>query len=345
MKLPIRRLLLAAALTLLAPMAAHASLQTLSNLYVFGDSLSDGGNYAGPGGPGTFPPFPYAGTRYSNGPTAVEYLWQAYNPGDTSFKPSNYGGTNYALGGATTGTFSFNSINPNVPSALQPWFASQGGVANQVTQFAGDCSLCFNPADSLFVLWAFPNDVFANVAFASVGFPSLTPMDLITYGVTNIVSSIQVLVAEGATHFLIPNMPDLGNTPGFAGNAGLTGLTLAFNSALAGALTGLDQALTNVEITQFDVFGAVNDVIKNPTQYGLTNVTEQCVENILNGRCNPYDNSWLFWDSVHPTTAGHAILGDQLAAAVPEPATLWLMAPALVLLAVRRRQQKLRLNN
>ena len=335
MKLPIRRLLLAAALTLLAPMAAHASLQTLSNLFVFGDSLSDGGNYAGPGGPGAFPPFPYAGARYSNGPTAVEYLWQAYNPGDTSFKPSNYGGTNYALGGATTGNFSFNSINPNVPGVLQPWFASQGGVTNQVAQFANSCSFCFNPADSLFVVWAFPNDVFANAAFG------LTVSQLITNGVTNIVSSIQTLAAEGATHFLIPNMPDLGNTPDFAGNAGLTGLTLAFNSALAGALTGLDQALTNVEITQFDVYGAVNDVIKNPAQYGLTNVTEQCVQNIQNGRCNPFDNTWLFWDGVHPTTAGHAILGAQLAAAVPEPATLWLMIPALVLLAVRRRPQKL----
>ncbi|OGA96099.1 MAG: hypothetical protein A3E79_07805 [Burkholderiales bacterium RIFCSPHIGHO2_12_FULL_61_11] len=126
MKLRIRGLLLAAFLTLLAPVAAHASLQTLSNLFVFGDSLSDGGNYNGPGGPGTFPPPPYVGARYSNGPTAVEYLWQAYNPGNTSFSPSNFGGTNYALGGATTGAFNFNSINPNVPSALQSWFASQG---------------------------------------------------------------------------------------------------------------------------------------------------------------------------------------------------------------------------
>ena len=84
----IRGLLLAAALTLTAPLAAHAGLQALNQLFVFGDSLSDGGNYAGPGGPGTYPPSPYDTTRYSNGPTAVEYLWQAYNPGNTNFKPS-----------------------------------------------------------------------------------------------------------------------------------------------------------------------------------------------------------------------------------------------------------------
>ena len=206
-----RGCLFAGLLALGMPFSAHATLQTLSNLYVFGDSLSDGGNYNGPGGPGTFPPPPYAGTRYSNGPTAVEYLWQAYNPGDTSFKPSNFGGTNYALGGATTGTFGFNSINPGVPPALQPYFGTQGGVANQVSQFANACSGCFNPASSLFVVWAFPNDIFANALF------NLTPAQLIGAGITNIVTAIQALAGEGAQHFLIPNMPDLGVTPEFRG--------------------------------------------------------------------------------------------------------------------------------
>ncbi|MBK5206973.1 MAG: PEP-CTERM sorting domain-containing protein [Polaromonas sp.] len=337
MKLRIRRLLLAASLALLAPMAAHASLQTLSNLFVFGDSLSDGGNYNGPGGPGAFPPPPYAGARYSNGPTAVEYLWQAYNPGNTSFGPSNFGGTNYALGGATTGAFNFNSINPNVPPALRPWFEFQGGVSSQVTQFAGGCNGCFNPADSLFVVWAFPDDVFSNAVF------NLTPTQLITNGVANILGAIQALAVEGAQHFLIPNMADLGITPEFRNTnnaAGLTGLTGAFNSALAGALTALDQAMNNVEITQFNVFGTVNNWINNPTQYGLTNVTDSCVANLLNGQCDPA--TWLFWDGVHPTTAGHALLGVQFAAAVPEPASLWLIVTAMVLLAIRRRPQKLR---
>jgi len=328
MKLQIRKLLLAASLALLAPMAAHASLQTLSNLFVFGDSLSDGGNYNGPDGPGALPPPPYAGARYSNGPTAVEYLWQAYNPGNTSFSPSNFGGTNYALGGATTGAFNFNSINPNVPSALQSWFELQGGVSSQVAQFAGGCSGCFNPADSLFVVWAFPDDVFANALF--------TPTQLITNGVNNILGAIQALAAEGAQHFLIPNMPDLGAVPESHGNASLTALTMAFDDALAAALTALDLALS-AEITQFDTFSFVNNVIHNPGAYGLTNVTDACLGNVA---CDP--DTWLFWDGVHPTTAGHTLLGAQFAAAVPEPASLWLIVTAFALLAIRRRPQKLR---
>ncbi|OGA96098.1 MAG: hypothetical protein A3E79_07800 [Burkholderiales bacterium RIFCSPHIGHO2_12_FULL_61_11] len=172
---------------------------------------------------------------------------------------------------------------------------------------------------------------------------NLEPLDLITNGVNNILGAIQALAAEGAQHFLIPNMADLGISPEFRNTpdaAGLTGLTAAFNSALAIALTALDQAMNNVEITQFDVFGMVNNVINNPTQYGFTNVTDSCVANLLNGQCDP--DTWLFWDGVHPTTAGHALFGAQFATAVPEPASLWLIVTALALLASRRRPQTLR---
>ena len=336
MKKSVHGLLLAALVALVVPFSASAALQTLSNLYVFGDSLSDGGNYNGPGGQGAFPPAPYAGARYSNGPTAVEYLWQAYNPGDTSFKPSNFGGTNYALGGATTGSFGFNSINPGVPGALQPWFASQGGVANQVAQFAGGCTGCFNPASSLFVVWAFPNDIFANALF------NQTPQDLIGAGVANIAAAIQALALEGAQHFLIPNMPDLGATPDFRGGPqapGLTFLTQSFNAALGAALTQLDQALS-AEIVQFDTYSALADLRQNPSQYGLTNVNDNCTANLANQTCNP--NTWLYWDGVHPTSAAHRILGAQLAAAIPEPGSLLLVVPALMLLALSGRNRKLR---
>lgn len=343
MKLKFRNYLLATSLALLAPLAAHASLQSLSSLYVFGDSLSDGGNYAGPTIPNvieTFPPSPYLGARYSNGPTAVENLWQAYNPGDASFKPSNYGGTNYALGGATTGTINFNSVNPGVPTAeMKTWFGNQGGVTSQVAQFAGICDNCItDPATSLFVVWAFANDVFYNAALGSVNpLYALDIPTLIGNGVTNITNAIQTLAAEGAQHFLIPNLPDLGITPNFLGTglAGdMTALSVAYNYALAGALNGLGAAMSSIEIVQFDVFGLFGDVVANPAQYGFSNVTQQCVQNLANGLCDP--DTWLFWDSVHPTAAGHALLGARFAAAVPEPATWWLMLPALVLLARRR---------
>lgn len=127
------------------PPPAKASIPALTNLFVFGDSLSDGGNI-GIFSSGTFPPSPpYAAGRASNGEVAVEVLWKRFNPGNTSFKPSaTLGGlgTNYALFGSTTGT------KNNVPNL------SSFGNSSQLQRFDLQ-NLPFNPSTSLFVVWVF----------------------------------------------------------------------------------------------------------------------------------------------------------------------------------------------
>ena len=343
MKRPLAAFLAASILTLSLP--APAALTTLSNLFVFGDSLSDGGNSGlltqsllPPNG---FPPPPYAGGRYSNGPVAVEYLWQSYHPGSTSFTPSLAGGTNYAIGGATTGVVNFNSINSNVPPPLQPSFNNLG-LASQLAQFqtfvAGGGT--FNRATSLFVVWAFPNDVFWALQTGQLpdhpGVPA-TPAALVTQGVQNIVGSIALLASLGAEHFLVPNMADLGETPfglaqGPGGSAMLTGLTEGFNGALGGALS----ALPTLDIVQFDTFGAFRELRDNPAAFGFTNATQACVQNPAT--CDP--NTWVFWDQLHPTTATHRILGTEFAAAVPEPSTIVLVATLLLLMGVAVRMRR-----
>src|ERR1041384_6306889 len=84
-----------AALTLMTGVvAAHADQTPFSRIFVFGDSLSDTGNfYALSGG---FPPAPYAGGRFSNGKLWVEYAAEALHMQILS-------GDNYAVAGATTG--------------------------------------------------------------------------------------------------------------------------------------------------------------------------------------------------------------------------------------------------
>jgi phospholipase/lecithinase/hemolysin len=328
------------------PLSAAASLTQLTNLFVFGDSLSDGGNSglltqqaAGV----VFPPPPYAGGRYSNGLTAVEYLWNSYNPGNPGgFAPSIAGGTNYAIGGATTGTANFNAVNPGVPDPLKPVFANFGN-AWQLQQFA-TAAPAFDPATSLFVVWLFPNDVFA----ASAGLPAGTVPgspggpDLISNGIANILTTIQTLTALGARHFLVPNMPDLGDTPAFLGDAFLSGLTALFNANLGQQLTLLDQFLPS-EIVQFDTAAAFDAILQNPGAYGFNNWTQGCVSNFGfgSGQCNPTNwDTWLFWDGVHPTTATHRLLGAQFAAAVPEPASIVLIAAGLVVMVWRRRARR-----
>jgi phospholipase/lecithinase/hemolysin len=334
------------------PASANAALTSLSDLFVFGDSLSDGGNsglasQAATGGSVVFPPPPYVGGRYSNGPVAVEQLWSSFNPGNTSFTPSLAGGTNYAIGGATSGLANYNSVNPNVPDPLKPVYANLGN-AWQLSTYAGQ-GRSFNAATSLFVVWLFPNDVFnwaktGNLPGTATGAPG-APGDvnaLIGNGIANILTTVQTLAAGGATHFLVPNMPDLGKTPSGAADAGLlTPLTMGFNYYLAQGLTALDNALPSVDIVQFDTFAALNNMIADPGAYGFDNVTESCVDNLLNGRCNP--DKWLFWDGAHPTTSADALLASQFrAAVVPEPETYALMAFGLLLIGyVARKRQKL----
>ena len=125
-------------------------------MFVFGDSLSDGGNSglitqaAGM----VFPPPPYAGGRFSNGPTAAEQLWNLYNA-DGGLQPSLAGGTNFAVGGATTDVQNFNEVNGIVPESLRPAY-DDFGAARQLEQFQAyvatndfdpDCSgtVCIRP--------------------------------------------------------------------------------------------------------------------------------------------------------------------------------------------------------
>ena len=316
---------------------AAAGLAQLTNLFVFGDSLSDGGNsglrtqeYTG-NPAAVFPPPPYFNGQYSNGPVAAQYLWNAYNPG-AAFAPSLAGGTNYAIGGATTGTANFNTVNPSVPGALQPAFADRG-TAWQLAQF-GAAAPAFDPASSLFMVWLFPNDVFW--ASATGTLPGQVPgapggANVVANGIANISATIQALTLAGARHFLVPNMPDLSMTPALMGSPDAAFVSAAFNANLALALDALDAALP-IDIVQVDVAGILSQVLADPGAFGFTNATQSCVDNFA--VCDP--DSWLFWDGVHPTTAAHRLLGTLFAQAVPEPSTLASLVLAMLVLGAGR---------
>ncbi|MEO8304381.1 MAG: SGNH/GDSL hydrolase family protein [Betaproteobacteria bacterium] len=329
-------------LLLSVPLAAIASLGQLSNLFVIGDSLSDGGNSGlrtqqFTGDPSVvFPPFPYYNGQYSNGPVAVQYLWDIFNPGNPGgFKPSLAGGTNYAIGGSTSGSENYNAIRTDVPPVINAAFA-QYGAAWQMQTFAAQQPV-FDPATSLFVVWLFPNDVFytqqtgalSGVVPGSPGGP-----DPISNGIANILTIVQTLAAAGAQHFLVPNLPDLGLIPAFLGTPlqpTLSGVSALFNANLAAQLTLLDQALP-IEIVQFDTAGAFNAILNDPAAYGFENTTGSCVDNLASGVCNPGNwDRWVFWDGVHPTTSTQHLLATEFAAAVPEPSSLALAALALMI--------------
>jgi phospholipase/lecithinase/hemolysin len=253
-----------------------------SQMVVFGDSLSDVGNVSN----ATFgisPGSSYYNGRFSNGPLWVEDLAGALSL--TSPTYSRSGGTDWAYGGAHTG-----------PGSITHVFFTFPNVQTQINNYLN----ANNPdANKLFVVWAGGND------FIDGG---TNPSSV----VTNTANEITSLADRGATNFIVPNLPLLGEVPRFkgtAGEAGMTSLSSQFNSQLASTLAGLKSSL-NINIYPLDVQAFFADVLANPGQYGFTNVSSPA----LNGSTVvPNPDQYLFWDDIHPTRVAHQLLAGRAA--------------------------------
>jgi phospholipase/lecithinase/hemolysin len=325
---------------------------------VFGDSLSDNGNSGvissnAASFPPIFPPPPYNGARFSNGKVAAEYLWQAFNPSGPTLQASLQGGTNFAVGGATSGVENFIQYSdfPIAP-ALKAAYAGRGN-AWQLDQFG---SPSFDPDTSLFMVWMFPNDPFTFFANGGLGVGTFDgntspagPAAIVPTAVSNIIGSILELAGKGARNFLVPNTPDLGLIPEFIGT-GLQGtfsdLSDKFNTELALKLDELSASRPDLDIVSFQVDDLLAEVRTNPGAYGFSNVTQRCLANIAATPCsNP--ETYLFWDGTHPTTAGHSLIGQRFYQATyePVPAPLPLVGGLAAMGWSRRLRQRLRLRS
>lgn len=334
----LRRLALAAGLAL--PAAASAGY---SQIYVLGDSLSDVGNieaaYApivaanggvplpilGLAAPGT--PSAYAPSRASNGPIWIDAFAGAF--GFTSVASLD-GGTNYAFGGARTDNQLYNPVIPDFLGLLQQRDAL---LADRPT---------LDP-NALYVVWGGANnlqDILTGRPRAD-GTPQSVGQTLADLGLI-----IDSLAAAGATHFLVPNAPNIGLVPrlrerGPAAVAFGTLLTDALNGGLAALIDSRRQA--GLDILDFDTAGFLAEVVANPASYGLGNVTERCYTgDDLNfngtGRICADPASYLFWDGIHPTTTGHALLAQAMLQHIPEPAGPGLLLAGLAAAACNSRR-------
>jgi outer membrane lipase/esterase len=162
----------------------------------------------------------------------------------------------------------------------------------------------------------------------------------------DIAGILTVLQALGATNITVWNTPDAGVAPAILTLAplldplfqALLGETFAetatdvaeeMNEALADALGKFPS------VRLFDLFGLVDSVVADPARFGLLNATAPCAALPL---CDP--SRFLFWDGIHPTSAGHLIIGNAMIAFVPEPTSAALVLVAVIALTgVSRRSR------
>ncbi|MEE8535065.1 MAG: SGNH/GDSL hydrolase family protein, partial [Kiloniellales bacterium] len=209
--------------------------------------------------------------------------------------------------------------------------AANTGILSQVANFEAAGGKIRRK--DITIVWGGAN----NYLFDPAADPSVVVGDLVL--------AIEQLAGLGAQSFVVPNQPNLGDTPlgtfvlSPPERALLNVLVRMHNRQLAAAMAELREDL-GLRIVLLDINSAVQAILRNPEASGFFNVTVPClIQNLdgsrtVTGVC-PSDGEGsfdatgtFFWDLIHPTTAVHALIAifAQVALAAEEPA---LMAEAM----------------
>jgi phospholipase/lecithinase/hemolysin len=241
-------------------------------LYAFGDSLSDTGR--NPPSPATS----YFNGRYSNGPLWVEYLSASLG---LPYNAAN----NFAVSGSTTSDLLSEiaglPASPNLPSAL---FTIESGG----NDFLQNANLGTNDA-----AWGI----------------------VVSNAVANFTNAVGVLYTNGAREILVATLSNVGQIPFFSAYSAnyrvyVGSKVAAFNSQLASAMTNAMQHSAGLRIYLADFNQETGNILSAPAAYGFTVSTIGALQDpaLTDKSFTGPGANYVFWDSVHPTTRGHALL-------------------------------------
>jgi len=282
--------------------------QSFSNLFIFGDSMSDTGNLASV--VGNFPPA-YYNNRVSNGPVSVEILGERLGLStDASLHLiSQNAGTNYAVASATAGGNEAFDLNTQVNAFL----AAYGSSA---------------PEDALYVVFIGGNDVRSARDIKDRG----SVKAALKNSTDNIKQNINRLIASGARFFVVMNSIDMGRIPeallsgSELNNSALskktTKITRIFNRLLKRNIRDIENEL-NIEIAEFNNFKFLRRVIYRADSFSFSNTREPCFfysTLTFHPDCDFGENAgeFLFFDEKHTSAKANVLIGDALFKVVKE---------------------------
>jgi phospholipase/lecithinase/hemolysin len=296
--------------------------QPFNDIIAFGDSLTDVGNVAGLTEPGVAPVINgyYEETHFSDNILWIETLanyWKlpTRTPGrghSTTLPPQTKGNT-WAWGGseAASGSVQPEGVIEPIPNLLKE--VNQYLATNVVTR------------NTLYAIWSGADNLLVGGKFG--------PRAAIQ-AVKAVEKSMRRLRAAGARHFLIFNMPRLGDTPsaqsgGRIDEAAANLYSIAYNKALRDTLRKLrHDPFFGANIYFVNVYAElvrVVDTVKSGETYtpsffvpgppvAINNVTDEGLD--FFNMTGTFPPNYLFWDDVHPTTQGHQVVAGLVIKAI-----------------------------
>lgn len=345
-----------AAAVLMASLATTTQAMPYSQLIIFGDSLSDSGQFPDTGSP-LLGGNPTGGLRFTNrtGPNYFNNNTEYYDAVSTQRLASMLGlqalpstpilpqaltgnpdGTNYAVGGYRTDQVlaSITAANGSVVNAGGGTIRTRNGYLVDVPRV---------DSNALFYINGGGNDVLQGI---------VNNQSTAASAAADLVAGVAALQRAGARTIIVSDLPDVGFTPaGFAsGNrATWSSASSFFNAELGSQLSALGGnvirlnfrgLLTEVQsdlaafgfdssITQTDVCfnGGGGDCIADPT-WGI-------------GGTSPNPNRLMFNDGVHPTAAVQQISADYIYSIISAPWQISLL-PEMAMASLTGHQQQLR---
>ena len=314
--LPIKKLtqcILAITLSAISYSYANAAQENIYNsVTFFGDSLTDSG-YFSPITQGNLG-LNQSG-QFTTNPDNVWASSFAQQLGTTSVANTVGGaqtGNNYAIGGARAGVDIVNTdFGVNVP------------VASVNTQVNGYLANKKVDPNGMYVVWGGANDLLAAAANPA------NALNTVSLAAGSQVTAIKALKDKGANYILVPNIPDIGLTPtaiGAGAEFQSSGTMLAnlYNQTMYNGASA-----TGANIIPLDTFSLLQQVSKNPTAYGFSNVTTPACNSSSSLLCGTgnlvtpnANNSYFFADGIHPSGRAHQLIADYANAVVTAPSQI-----------------------
>ncbi|WP_341304401.1 autotransporter domain-containing protein [Pseudomonas sp. TMP25] len=352
-----------AAAVLMASLSTTTQAMPYSQLIIFGDSLSDSGQF-----PDTASPlvggFPTGGARFTNrtGPN--------YQPNNTEY----YADVSPQRLASLLGLDALPS-NPSLPQALTgnpagTNFAVAGHETANILSSVTDPNGADNPVN-LVALTPIPRNgylvdvprvdpnalFFINGGGNDVRNGTIVDQATAATSAGNLVTAVAALQAAGAGVIIVSDLPDVGLTPdGFiTGNRD----TWSSNSALFNNELSSQLSVLSGNVIRLNVRGLLSEVQSNLATFGFDPSIAQtdvcfdtapaagvggCTEDGAFGRSNiaaADPSKLLFNDGIHPTAAIHQINADYIYSILSAPWQISLL-PEMAMASLNGHQQQLR---